>query len=120
MHPFVTWNEHAARLCIDCLVLHIDIADVTKFWYRRAMASKNTSIALGEPFIEFARRKVASGEFGSTSEVVREAMRQYIAEDTKMAALERALKEGLESGPAEPFDFDAFLAEKRVNYKGAA
>ena len=40
------------------------------------MASKNTSIALGAPFVEFAQRKVASGEFGSTSEVVREAMRR--------------------------------------------
>lgn len=84
------------------------------------MASKNTSIALGAPFIEFARRKVESGEYGSTSEVVREAMRQYMAEDAKVEALERALKEGLESGPAEPFDLDAFLAEKRANYKGAA
>jgi antitoxin ParD1/3/4 len=84
------------------------------------MAAKNTSIALGAPFIEFARRKVESGEFGSTSEVVREAMRQYMHEDEKLEALERALKEGLESGPAGPFDFDAFLAEKRANYKGAA
>jgi len=84
------------------------------------MASKNTSIALGAPFIEFARRKVESGEYGSTSEVVREAMRQYMAEDAKVEALECALKEGLESGPAEPFDLDAFLAEKRASYKGAA
>lgn len=84
------------------------------------MASKNTSIALGEPFIEFARRKVASGEFGSTSEVVREAMRQYIAEDAKLEALRAAIQEGLDSGPAEPFDFDQFLKEMRANYKGAA
>lgn len=84
------------------------------------MASKNTSIALGKPFTDFARRKVESGEFGSTSEVVREAMRQYMAEDAKVEALERALQEGLDSGPAQPFDFDAFLAEKRANYKGAA
>lgn len=84
------------------------------------MASKNTSIALGKPFTDFARRKVESGEFGSTSEVVREAMRKYMHEDAKLDALERALLEGLDSGPAELFDFDAFLAEKRVNYKGAA
>jgi antitoxin ParD1/3/4 len=84
------------------------------------MAKKNTSIALGMPFVEFAQRKVESGEFGSTSEVVREAMRQYMLEDAKVAALERALQEGLASGPAEPFDFNAFLAEKRTNYKGAA
>ena len=73
------------------------------------MVSKNTSIALGAPFQEFARRKVESGEFGSTSEVVREAMRRYIAEDTKVEALRAALQEGLDSGPATDFDFDVWM-----------
>lgn len=76
------------------------------------MAGKNTSIALGEPFVDFARRKVASGEFGSTSEVVREAMRRYIAEDTRLEALKRELQKGLESGSARPFDWDAFMERK--------
>ena len=84
------------------------------------MAKKNTSIALGAPFIEFARRKVESGEFGSTSEVVREAMRRFIAEDAKLEALRAAIREGEESGPPEPFDFADFLKEMRANYKGAA
>lgn len=84
------------------------------------MAAKNTSIALGEPFIQFARRKVATGEFGSTSEVVREAMRRYIAEDTQLQALRAAIQEGIDSGPPEPFDFDDFLKDMRANYKGAA
>ncbi|MEO5598050.1 MAG: type II toxin-antitoxin system ParD family antitoxin [Novosphingobium sp.] len=84
------------------------------------MPSKNTSIALGAPFIEFARRKVESGEFGSTSEVVREAMRQYIAEDTAVEALRAAIQEGIDSGPPQPFDFNEFLNEMRANYKGAA
>lgn len=84
------------------------------------MASKNTSIALGAPFIEFARRKVESGEFGSTSEVVREAMRQYMAEEAKVEALRREIQKGLDSGPARPFDFDKFLKDMRANYKGAA
>ena len=76
------------------------------------MAAKNTSIALGEPFIEFARRKVESGEFASTSEVVREAMRQYIAEDTKLEALRREIQKGLDSGPAVEFDIDTWFEEK--------
>jgi antitoxin ParD1/3/4 len=84
------------------------------------MASKNTSIALGDHFTEFARRKVDSGEYGSTSEVVREAMRRYIAEDTKLEALRAAIREGEESGPPQPFDFDQFLKEMRASYKGAA
>ena len=76
------------------------------------MASKNTSIALGKPFVEFAQRKVASGEFGSTSEVVREAMRAYMVEDTKIEALRREIQKGLDSGPARPFDWDAFMERK--------
>lgn len=76
------------------------------------MAKKNTSIALGEPFVEFAQRKVASGEFGSTSEVVREAMRRYIAEDTRIEALRREIQKGLDSGPARPFDWAAFMERK--------
>ena len=84
------------------------------------MAAKNTSVALGEPFIQFARRKVESGEFATTSEVVREAMRRYIAEDVQLQALRAAIQEGIDSGPPEPFDFDAFRKEMRASYKGAA
>ena len=75
--------------------------------------SKNTSVALGAPFVEFARRKVESGEFGTTSEVVREAMRRYIAEDARHEALRQALIEGENSGPPVPWDVDEFLTEMR-------
>ena len=76
------------------------------------MASKNTSIALGAPYIDFARRKVESGEFGSTSEVVREAMRQYMHEDVRIEALRREIQKGLDSGIAEYFDIDAWFEEE--------
>ncbi len=78
------------------------------------MASKNTSIALGTPYTDFAKRKVESGEFGSTSEVVREAMRRYIVEDAEVEALHRLIREGEESGPPEPFDFAEFIAEMKA------
>lgn len=84
------------------------------------MASKNTSIALGTPFTEFAKRKVESGEFGSTSEVVREAMRRFVAADAKVEALRRLIREGEESGPPEPFDFDEFIAEMKAQSRNAA
>ena len=77
------------------------------------MTSKNTSIALGTPYTSFAKRKVETGEFGSTSEVVREAMRRYIAEDAEVEALRQALIEGENSGPPQPWNLDAFLAERR-------
>ena len=84
------------------------------------MAAKNTSIALGDHFVAYAKRKVESGEFASTSEVVREAMRQYMAEDTKIEALRAAIREGEASGPPQSFDFSEFIAEMKVQSKDAA
>ncbi|WP_083542045.1 type II toxin-antitoxin system ParD family antitoxin [Kribbia dieselivorans] len=37
--------------------------------------------------------------------------------ETPMATLRAALSEGEISGPAEPFDFDAFIASKRSSGK---
>jgi antitoxin ParD1/3/4 len=84
------------------------------------MASKNTSIALGAPYTDFARRKVERSEFGSTSEVVREAMRRLVEDDAKREALDRALQEGLNSGPALPFDLHEFLAAMHRKHQSAA
>jgi antitoxin ParD1/3/4 len=76
------------------------------------MATKTTSIVLGDHFADYARRKVASGEFGSTSEVVRDALRQHMAEDAKIEALRREIRKGLDSGPAVEFDIDAWFEEE--------
>ncbi len=76
------------------------------------MARKNTSVALGEPFIKLERRKVESGEFAMTSEVVREAMRRYIAYDDRVEALRREIQKGIDSGPPLPFEWDAFMERK--------
>jgi Arc/MetJ-type ribon-helix-helix transcriptional regulator len=37
--------------------------------------------------------------------------------DEKLAALRTAIREGLDSGPAEPFDMEAILADARANYQ---
>ena len=64
--------------------------------------------------MRFAQRKVESGEFGSTSEVVREAMRRYVAEDTEIETLRQALTEAENSGPPKRWDLESFLAERRL------
>jgi antitoxin ParD1/3/4 len=84
------------------------------------MAIKTTSIALGPELEAYARRKVESGEFGSTSEVIRDALRRAAERDAKLAALDRALQEGLDSGPAVPWDLDAFLVQMHATRKNAA
>jgi antitoxin ParD1/3/4 len=84
------------------------------------MSKKNTSITLGEKHLAYVQKKVESGEFSSVSDVVRDALRRSEERDLRVAALERALQEGLDSGPPEPFDINEFLAEMHGTYKGSA
>lgn len=79
------------------------------------MAAKNTSIALSDELADYARRKVASGEFGSVSDVVRDALRRAAERDTRIERLRQLIREGEESGPARPFDWDTFIAEQFPN-----
>ena len=76
--------------------------------------SKNTSITLGAHFLGFVEGQVATGRFASASEVVRAGLRLLEEREQRLAALRDALAEGEASGPAEPFDFDAFIASKRA------
>ncbi len=73
---------------------------------------KNTSVSLGEHFSDFIDDRVESGRYSSTSEVLRAGLRLLEEHEAKVEALRNALIEGEQSGPATPFDFDAFIAGK--------
>jgi antitoxin ParD1/3/4 len=70
------------------------------------MASKTTSIALGEHFTDYTKRKVESGEYGSTSEVIRDALRLHEERAAFKSRLLEAIDEGLASPIDEDFDID--------------
>jgi antitoxin ParD1/3/4 len=72
------------------------------------------TIHLGAHFLGFVEAQVASGRFASASEVVCAGLRLLEEHELKLGALRDALAEGEASGPAEPFDFDAFLAVRRA------
>lgn len=74
--------------------------------------SKNTSIALGDHFTSFIENQISEGRYGNASEVIRAGLRLLEERETKLGALRRAVQEGIESGPAEPFDVDAFIEDK--------
>lgn len=76
--------------------------------------ARNTSISLGDHFAQFVDRQVEGGRYGSASDVVRAGLRLLEEHEARLAVLREALAEGEASGPAEPFDVEAYLSGKRV------
>ena len=70
------------------------------------------------------RQKVASGLYTSASEVVREALRLMDEKDrlmnAKLEQLRQDIREGLESGPAEPWDPEEIKRAGRAKKAAAA
>ena len=75
--------------------------------------AKNTSVALGDHFTRFLAEQVASGRYGSASEVLRAGLRLLEEREAVLEELRAEIRKGEASGWIEDFDFDAWLAEKR-------
>jgi antitoxin ParD1/3/4 len=71
---------------------------------------------------DLVRQKVASGLYTSASEVVREALRMMEEKDrlkdAKLDQLRQDVREGLESGPATPWDPDEVKRAGRARRAG--
>jgi len=80
--------------------------------------AKNTSITLGDHFEQFITQQIAAGRYGTTSEVVRAALRLLEEREVKLVTLRAALKEGEESGPPQPMDMAALVDEARAEPRG--
>jgi antitoxin ParD1/3/4 len=82
------------------------------------------NISLTEQLEKFVADQVQSGAYQSASEVVRDGLRLLAerrkTEELKLAALRAAIREGLGSGPAEPYDMEAIIAEARAGYQRRA
>lgn len=81
----------------------------------------NTSLSLGEHWETFIKNEVASGRYGSASEVVRDALRNLEERKSKLEALRIHLGEG--AAQAQRGDFvtdsiDNILGEFREERNG--
>lgn len=77
---------------------------------------RNTSVALGDHFVQFIDGQVQSGRYGSASDVVRAGLRLLEEHEAKAKALRKALVEGETSGTPQPLDFDALKSAKRAGF----
>jgi len=74
--------------------------------------SKNTSVNLSAHFTAMIDALVASGRFGSASEIVREGLRLIEAREAALERLRRSVAESEASGAATPFDMSEWLEEQ--------
>jgi antitoxin ParD1/3/4 len=82
---------------------------------------EKVSIALPPEMVGAVRDAVASGEYASTSEVIRDALRDWTLK-RKVAIVEldemrRLVREGIESGPG--VDANLIFARLRAKYAGS-
>ncbi|KVQ02512.1 antitoxin [Burkholderia ubonensis] len=79
---------------------------------------RNTSISLGDHLTQFVDTQVASGRYGSASDVVRAGLRLLETQETELRALQEALKAGEASGEPVTFNSQAFLTRMRTKHAG--
>ena len=77
--------------------------------------SRTVPLGLGDHFDRFVEERIDSGRYGSASDVVRAGLRLLEEQELRLEALRSALVEGETSGPAEPFDLEAFLSTKMAD-----
>ena len=63
--------------------------------------ARTTSVTIGSQLDEFVTELIESGRYGSTSEVVRSALRLLEAQERQIAMLRLAVAEGESSGVSE-------------------
>jgi antitoxin ParD1/3/4 len=75
--------------------------------------SRKLAITIDRDLAGFIDRQIKDGKFENPAEVVEAGLRLLKQREQKLTALRAALIEGEQSGPAEPFDFDAFIKQRR-------
>ena len=81
------------------------------------------SIALPAPMADAVRRAVDAGEYASTSEVIRDALRLWESRrhlrERDVEIVRQRWDEGKASGSAGPLDIKRIVSEERSKLKGS-
>ena len=77
--------------------------------------SERVTVALSEPMVDLLREAVAAGEYATTSDAIRDALRLWSAQrgsnDVDVARLRAAWSAGMASGDDGPLDMAAIIKE---------
>ena len=63
--------------------------------------ARTTSVTIGAQLDDFVGKLIESGRYGSTSEIVRSALRLLERQENQIAALRHALEAGEQSGESD-------------------
>lgn len=74
------------------------------------MATMNVS--LPDPMKSWAEHRTKGGRYSNVSDYVRDLIRKDQEQHAAIAELQAVVDEGLNSGPAAPFDLVSFIADK--------
>lgn len=82
---------------------------------------EKVSVALSSDLLEMVKKAVATGEYASASEVIREALRDWkLRQPLRQAEVERLRKawtDGMASGEAQPFDIEEIKQRARGRFE---
>ena len=76
------------------------------------MATMNVS--LPDQMKAWVEEQARGGRYGNVSDYVRDLIRRDERRQRALAEMRAFVQEGIDSGPAEPFDMEDFLARKRA------
>lgn len=80
------------------------------------MATMNVS--LPDPMKTWVEAQTKDGRYSNASDYVRDLIRRDQERQRAIAEIQQLVDDGLASGPATDFDFEAFLKRKRETYAG--
>ena len=75
-------------------------------------------VSLPDAMKAWVERQAEDGRYGDASDYIRDLIRRDQEREKAIAEMRAFVAEGIASGPGEPFDREAFRAERRAQSDG--